>query len=318
MRPSETKSVGDFQFGAIIRTQGKRPALLAEALESLSFQRPECTAVVTVHAPFDKVKEVKAVCRDLSVRHEVLHAEDTNRKRGYPLNVGLSYCYGMGGFDALFFLDDDDIVYPAFTRRMAQALSACRGDVIYAASNKRYLGRAPEPAYSPLPIARLLLENFIPINSYAIRFSRLAASQPFFDDSMDYTEDWLFLLHLLAQGFRFQALSDTLSEFRIISDGNTEVKRDPMGWDRDALKVREFINNTLFPLPGNALVGMALQMRDARPAPVPDMGAKIPPPDPRALLLWEKMRRVWHCLPFWLRTWIVRLYQRHLHRGVKG
>lgn len=201
------KPVSDFRFAVIVRTQGKRPALLAETLASLSYQRPRCEAVLTVHAPWERVTEVTAICRASGVPHTVLHAGDLARRRGYPLNVGLAHCYEVGGFDALFFLDDDDIVYPTFTRRMAQALTATGADVVYAASNQRDLQGVPEAGYAPLHFAQLLVQNFIPINSYSIRFSRLIATRPFFDESMDYTEDWLFLLQLLSLGLRFEPLS---------------------------------------------------------------------------------------------------------------
>jgi hypothetical protein len=44
---------------------------------------------------------------------------------------------------------------------------------------------------------------------------------------MEYLEDWNFLIMLLGAGMRFSPLFETLSEFRIFSDGNTAQKRFP-------------------------------------------------------------------------------------------
>ncbi|MCJ8499393.1 hypothetical protein [Desulfatitalea alkaliphila] len=307
--PAETVA-SDMRFGAIVRTQGNRPELLVEALESLRCQRPACTAVVTVHASPEVFESVQTLCSRVDLPMQLLHAAEVRRRRGYPLNVGLAWCYENGGFDALFFLDDDDIVYPMFTRCMAQAFSATGADVVYAASNKRRLPDAPEAGYRPMHFSRLVVENFIPINSYAVRCTRLTQTRPLFDETLDYTEDWSFLLNLLALGFRFEPLGITLSEFRITSDGNTAVKRNPKAWERDALRIREQIERTMFPLAGDALVRMALHLNADGTARHGMPACGNADADPRALLLWGRLRKAWHQLPFPARRIIVRLYQR--------
>jgi hypothetical protein len=308
-------AVSDYRFVAIIRTQGRRPEMLAEALQSLSFQCPGCVAVVAVHAPFDRVNETAAICREAGLSHQVLHAKDTERKRGYPLNIGLSYCYEAGGFDGLLFLDDDDIIYPQFTRRMAQALMTSEADVIYAGSNQRCLQGAPEAGYFPLSIAQLFIQNFIPINSYVIRFSRLVEARLFFDETLDYTEDWHFLLRLLELGFRFEPLRDTLSEFRMTSDGNMTVKTNAAAWNQDSLRIRKYINKTMFSIGGADWVGIAPHLQNG----ITDSAhcgeaSHQPAGDPRAFLLWEKLRRLWHKLPFRVRVLLTRAYNQYYRR----
>ena len=72
--------------------------------------------------------------------------------------------------------------------------------------------------------------------------------------SIEYTEDWHFLLPLLeGTGSRFHALPTTLSEFRIASDGNLAKKRDPANWRATSLTIRQYINNSKFPIPGSDL-----------------------------------------------------------------
>ena len=306
-------TASSYSFAAIVRTQGKRMDSLAEALESLSFQRPACLAVVVVHASESVLSPVDAVCRSVEGLNYVLcHAKDTGKKRGYPLNVGLDYCYQQEKeLSALLFLDDDDIIYPFFTRKTAQALAATGGDVVYAASNLRRPGQFPEPAYRPVHIAHLFIENFIPINSYAIRFSRLRKARLLFDEDLDYTEDWHFLLRLLEKGFRFEPLHDTLSEFRITSDGNTTCKKHPEAWKQASLKIRAYINRTQFSVSGHTLAS-AVMSESA------DFSYQKNSPEPldiRAVLLWQTARNIWHRLPSVAQTAITRAYRYYVRKS---
>lgn len=101
---------------------------------------------------------------------------------------------------------------------------------------------ASASGYSPLPTPCLLQANFIPINSFAVRFSSLQGKQLFFDDTMEYLEDWDFLLRMLRENFTFFALNDTLSEFRITSDGNTVTKRFPEIWAECRNRINKIIS----------------------------------------------------------------------------
>jgi hypothetical protein len=53
-----------------------------------------------------------------------------------------------------------------------------------------------------------------------------------FDESLEVLEDWNFLHRLVGRGFRFEPLSEYLSEFRLTGDGNTPDKQDQAMWDR--------------------------------------------------------------------------------------
>jgi glycosyltransferase involved in cell wall biosynthesis len=218
---------------AIMRTQGERIDLLSEALHSLASQGIPIDAIVVVHGDQSALSAVSELCTGIQSKIEVLHAPETQRRRGYPINVALTHLYeSKREFGFLFFLDDDDVVYPMFATKMLEALAVSDADLVYAASNKRVPWEPTEPGRAPLPAACLLVGNFIPINSYCVRFTSLRAAKPFFDESLDYLEDWHFLIELLGHRFRFMAIGDTLSEFRIIGDGNTEIKRFLKVWAR--------------------------------------------------------------------------------------
>jgi len=254
--------MGSVRFAAIVRTMGDRPQLLQEALESLTFQQDRCRAVVVVHGDSNAHERAQQVCRRVGgLEHVVLHAKDTGKRRGHPLNVGIDYCYDSEFQpDFLFFLDDDDIVYPFFTRVMWAAFLTSGADVIYAASNRREFGRPAAVGYTPKPIFLLLHENFITINGFAVRMEALRRQRCYFDEAFEYAEDWQFLVTLLQKGFRFEANFSTLSEFRIIQDGNREIKANPALWKQYSLRIRKQINQSEFVVPGAKLASLACEL----------------------------------------------------------
>ena len=246
-------------FAAIIRTTGARNQLLLEALHSLSLQSLPCLAIVVVHGTSESYSQVKASCESVSFAR-VIHAPnwDTGRKRGHPINVGIEYCLNeLPHIEYLFLLDDDDIVYPFFTRMMADAFACSEAGMIYANANRREAGKPPEPSFPLKPYHHLLEQNFMPSNSYAIRTSELRRSGVRVDESFEYLEDWLFVLELLKEGVRFQRLDMTLSEFRSESDIDFAFKNDMELWKSYNSRVRQYINSTVFPIPGSDLARLA-------------------------------------------------------------
>ncbi len=226
----------------------------------MALQRDGCLPVVIVHGEAAAYAAVQKICLDSAAadRVVILHAPETRRRRGYPINVGIEYCLTQRPeVEFVFFLDDDDIVYPFFTTSMAAAFLASAADVVYAASNRREPGQPAVAGYFPEPIHHVLRGNFITSNSYAIRAAALRDSGLRMAEDLEYVEDWHFLIRMLQAGFRFHPLAATLSEFRIVSDGNLAQKRDPAMWKAISLKIRGYINTNSFPLPGPELVRMS-------------------------------------------------------------
>jgi hypothetical protein len=226
----------------LIRTQGMRIEMLQEAVESVLSQDIATDALVVVHGDMVAHELVKESLVSFGNCVEVIHAPDVSRCRGYPLNVALRRLLDRDNtYDFLFFLDDDDIVYPFFSRMMFEALNVSRADVAYAASNRRIPWTSVEKGYGLLPPSCLIAGNFIPINAYCIRFSSLMRTRCLFSEKLQYLEDWDFLVQLFGEGLRFFPLLDTLSEFRITGDGNTVIKKDPSEWTRCESQIRERI-----------------------------------------------------------------------------
>jgi hypothetical protein len=249
------------EFAALIRTTGVRDQSLREGLQSLALQGEPCLAIVIVHGSAESHARVQQSClanhpADLI---RVLHAPDSDprRKRGYPINVGIDYSLNVPGIQYVFLLDDDDIVYPFFTAVMASAFAASEADVVYATANRREAGKPLAAAWPLQPYPRLFDRNFIPLNSCAIRAEALRRSGARADEEQDYLEDWLFLLRLLEHKFRFQGLDVTLSELRTDSAADLACRYDLEIWKSNALRIRQYINATTFPVPGADLARLA-------------------------------------------------------------
>ncbi|QEZ47536.1 glycosyltransferase [Cupriavidus oxalaticus] len=218
----------DSRGACLIRTQGQRLELLEEAVNSVLQQTVPVTPCIVVHAGKAAFEIVKQWVGRFGDRVEILHADAPGRRRGYPLNVGLDFVEANAErFDFFCILDDDDIYYPMFAERLSAALRISGADIAYCMTNSRVPGQQPKSAHPPLPTAALVVGNFIPINAYVVRTGLLVKSGARMRDDIHYLEDWDFLLSLMCANARFAVLNETLSEFRIIGDGNTELKQDP-------------------------------------------------------------------------------------------
>ena len=210
----------------IIRTQGRRLNLLTEAIASVEVQQFPMTPIIVVHGDNEHFQLVNKLFQ--SATTIVLHAGDVTRLRGYPCNVGLAYVKEHADdFDFVCFLDDDDIHYPNYAERMVHALEISGADLVYAEANRRQPWHEHSVGPKLMPSACLVTGNFIVINGFALRVDTLIQSGVSFEEDMEYVEDWNFLISLLGAGVTFSPLFETLTEFRIFSDGNTEQKRFP-------------------------------------------------------------------------------------------
>ena len=247
-------------FAAIIRTTGERPRQLLQALQSVSLQQTPCLSIVVVHGAagaFSRVTHAVAG-NGAAPQANVLHANDTQRKLGHPFNIGLDYCLAhQPAVEFVFLLDDDDIVYPFFTSMLGRAFSAGGADVVYAASNRREPGELPSAGCPALPFYALFKQNFIATNSYAVRLEALRKSGLRMDETIEYLEDWHFLLRMLESGFRFHALPIELSEFRIAAARERE-RNDSPRWKEISERITQYIHATCFSIPGAELARLGL------------------------------------------------------------
>ncbi|MEM9290103.1 MAG: PIG-L family deacetylase [Acidobacteriota bacterium] len=187
-------------ISVIVRTLD-RPEMLAEALDSLDtglYRRVEIVLVNDGGEP-PKVPE--------SLGLEVVEVNlERNRGRAGAANAGIEAATG----EVIAFLDDDDLAYPEHFATLARALSALEVKVAYvdaAVCVYELDGKTGRrPAERRLPYSRdfdrhrLLLDNYIPFHTVALRREALADLERIegqvFDESLPFFEDWDFLLRL--------------------------------------------------------------------------------------------------------------------------
>jgi glycosyltransferase involved in cell wall biosynthesis/SAM-dependent methyltransferase len=223
------KSPKQLQRGiCLIRTQGRRLNLLAEAIQSIADQALPIVPCIIVHGDEKRYELIASWAAGLKQKTILLNASEPAHRRGYPLNVGLDYLRKHADeFDFVCILDDDDIFYPTFSERLANALAFSGCDVAYGLASQRTPWQPPERCHLPMPTACLAVANFIPINSYIVRTDLIVSNDIRFRQDIDYLEDWDFLLSLLEAGASFKFVPETVSEFRVIGDGNVEQRYDP-------------------------------------------------------------------------------------------
>ena len=212
----------------LVRTQGSRLEFLAETLQSIWDQTLPVVPCVIVHGEADTFAFMQRWAQKFHEPLVLLHAGAAGRRRGYPLNVGLEHALSRRSeYESICILDDDDVYYPLFAERLCNAMALTGAGLVFGLTNARSMAGGLSAAYPPLPAAALVAGNFIPTNSFILRLDALLETAVRFREDLHYLEDWDFLLSLLAAGVDFHAVWETLAEFRLLGDGNVDVRRSP-------------------------------------------------------------------------------------------
>jgi LmbE family N-acetylglucosaminyl deacetylase/glycosyltransferase involved in cell wall biosynthesis len=211
---------GQAPVSVVVRTRN-RPALLRDALESLAAQTARPQQVIVVNDGGASPAEVTDSFRDL-LR---LTLEDS------PQRAGRSAAANRGAALAteplLTFLDDDDRCYPDHLERLARAHRSgpepvCYTDAVTVVYERR--GEEWEPRHRALQYSLdydpdyLLLANYIPIHTLILPRA-LYAKTGGFDESLDYSEDWDFLIRL-SFDVSFRHVRGVTCEYRVFGEGD--------------------------------------------------------------------------------------------------
>jgi GT2 family glycosyltransferase len=217
----------------VIRTQGNRMELLINAIASIRDQILPITPCIVVHGDAEAVEFVRCnLPHTLGEGHPdhpaiILQAPRTDLKRGYPCNVALEYLKEHSDrFELLCFLDDDDHFLPTFSERLSTVLRMTGADMAYGMANALPSHGEPYVQHMLRPWLSILGGNFIVFNSFLVRVDAVIDSGAKFDTDMHYLEDYHFLVQMLASGVRAQPLTEVVSEYRILGDGNSDNKQD--------------------------------------------------------------------------------------------
>ncbi len=209
---------GPAPVAVVVRTRN-RPALLREALESLRVQTARPTQVVLVNDGGASLSEVE------SSFHGVfeLTVEELPERRGRSAaaNRGVH----LARQELVAFLDDDDRFYPDHLERLVRAHRSGPEPVVYSDAvtvvyerrEELWQARHRTLQYSlDFDPDYLLLANFIPLQTLLLPralYTRVGG----FDETLDYSEDWDFLIRLSFEA-SFRHVRAVTCEYRVFEE----------------------------------------------------------------------------------------------------
>ncbi len=250
-------------FDVIVRTQGRRPGSLREAMVSLGAQTfSDFAVIVVVHGSSAIAAAVEASLRetgDLPERWSVHTVSGGNRAR--PLNAGLD----RAGGDYVTFLDDDDLADPDWLVAFARGAADAPGQVIRAVTKTQdwtTLG-TDEPRAPTGEITRHFAPSFdllahfshneTPICSIALPRAALQRLGLRFDETLPVLEDWDLLMRS-ALGVGVHSVPEATSLYRLLDTANAKAAVDEPGWCQAYDRVLGKLSAAPVELPG-AVVG---------------------------------------------------------------
>ncbi len=206
---------GPAPVAVVVRTRN-RPALLREALESLRAQTARPRQVVVVNDGGASPREVTDAFRD----DFALLLEEPKQRRGRSAaaNRGVA----LATEELVAFLDDDDRCFPDHVERLAAGSRQGPEPVVYADAVTVVYGQGEtgwEPRVRTLQYSLdydpdyLLLANYIPIHTLLMP-RELYRKVGGFDEGLEYSEDWDFLIRLSAET-PFRHLRAVTCEYRV-------------------------------------------------------------------------------------------------------
>ena len=209
---------GPAPVAVVVRTRN-RPALLRDALESLAAQTARPARVVVVNDGGASASEVVVPFRDF---YKVT-LEDLPQRQGR--SAAANRGARLAGEDLLAFLDDDDRCFPDHFERLVRAYRSGPAPVCYSdAVTVLYGGREEEwePRHRALQYSLdfdpdyLLLANYIPIHTLLLPHA-LYEKVGGFDESLEYSEDWDFLIRLSFET-SFRHIRAVTCEYRVFEE----------------------------------------------------------------------------------------------------
>jgi LmbE family N-acetylglucosaminyl deacetylase/glycosyltransferase involved in cell wall biosynthesis len=206
---------GPAPVSVVIRTRN-RPALLREALESLAAQTSRPRQVVVVNDGGASPREVTDAFRE---SFDVVLEEPRSRGgRSAAANRGVA----LAREELVAFLDDDDRCFPDHLERLAAAQREGPEAVVYSDAVTVVYGRGESgwmPRVRTLQYSLdfdpdyLLYANYIPIHTLLLP-RELFRKVGGFDEGIEYSEDWDFLIRLSAES-PFRHLRAVTCEYRV-------------------------------------------------------------------------------------------------------
>jgi hypothetical protein len=109
----------------------------------------------------------------------------------------------------------------------------------YGLSNALPVEGEPFVQHRQQPWSYILAANFIAFNSFVVRVDRVLEANIRFEEDMHYLEDHHFLVQLAGANIKASALPEVVSEYRLLGDGNVEVRQFPEAFANCQERVRK-------------------------------------------------------------------------------
>jgi LmbE family N-acetylglucosaminyl deacetylase/glycosyltransferase involved in cell wall biosynthesis len=212
----------------VVRTRN-RPAVLQEALESLRSQISRPRQVVVVN---DGGAALPDLARFRDAFDLVIEELPEQTGRSAAANRGVA----TAGQELVAFLDDDDICAPDHLTRLYRAWKEGPSPVVYSdavtvvyePADEGWKVRHRTLQYSlDFDPDYLLLANYIPLHTVLLPRA-LFRSLGGFDEGLDYSEDWDFLIRLSFQT-SFRHVRAVTCEYRVFDDPQRETTHAAAG-----------------------------------------------------------------------------------------
>jgi glycosyltransferase involved in cell wall biosynthesis len=227
---------GPLSFAVIIRTQGRRPGSLNDAVDAVLAQtHPAAEILLVVHGDGETKARVNT---DLDGRTVTLLSVEGGG-RSTPLNTGLDAARAR----YVCFLDDDDLVTTDWLSAFARAASGAPGTIIRAVTTSQAWSTegTAEPRIAtgevkhPFPASFDLLAhmslNQTPICAVAYPREAIDTLGIRFCGELAVYEDWDFLMHA-AMPLGVTSIPNETSLYRRLNQANADSETDVGTWER--------------------------------------------------------------------------------------
>lgn len=221
----ELAVLGESARFSIILTTYNRPDLLQDALASVGSQTLSDFEVILINDNGEHIEHLLAAY-DFPITYV---RQGRNRGPAAARNAALRLARGQ----YVVYLDDDDLYLPNHLQELTAALETHPDSVVYTDAvfilekiedGKRIeLGRELRYPHDEYSKERLLVDNYIPINTFACPRT-LALEVGDFDESLAGLEDWDFLMRLCARR-SFRHIQCETVEVRMRQDTSTPERR---------------------------------------------------------------------------------------------
>ncbi|MFQ5556593.1 MAG: glycosyltransferase [Acidimicrobiales bacterium] len=228
---------------AVVRTQGRRPDALADALESLAAQTdPGFEVLVVVHDDDPDTagrvgRDLERTGRPLPSRWRALPVAGGGRSR--PLNTGLDAATGR----YVAFLDDDDLALPEWVATFRRGAESTPGAMVRAVTATqtwttdggdqpvRPTGEIERPFAGTFDLLAHLDHNETPICSVALPMAGLRRFGLRFDEELPVLEDWDLIVRTAALVGVVSLRTET-ALYRRLDSGNAHDRANELTWHR--------------------------------------------------------------------------------------